>query len=227
MVAVAVKTKTYSEYGSFKRKLKICATVVNHILHADRFIVKKSGKAYRMRNFLDQTFNAFVQELCIENKDCDFTRPGQGAGEIGTDDEVDLDDDAAATDGSAGANRYFAKCIHQLSADIEGEVYKTKITIKAEVEKEREVLKSINLVLAQSGKNLPIPPSTVVISEEDMSSMAECPKLLSAATATNGAGSTSTTSAPKEPKDENAKLTPHKLNLLNQQKSRYCYERGR
>ena len=76
VVAVAVETKTYSEYGSFKRKLKICATLVNNILHANRFIVKKSGKPYRMRNFSDQTFNAFVQEICIENKDCDFTRPG-------------------------------------------------------------------------------------------------------------------------------------------------------
>ena len=138
VVAVAVETKTYSEYGSFKRKLKICATVVNNILHANRFIVRESGKAYIMRNFLDQTFNAFVQELCIENKDCDFTRPGQGDGEIGTDNEVDLDDDAAVTDGSTGADTYFAKCIHQLSADIEGKVYKTKITKKLKLKKKEK-----------------------------------------------------------------------------------------
>ena len=80
VVATAVETRTYSEYGTFKKKLKVCADIINHILWTNRFVVNKSGKVYRMRFFSDQTYNNFVNEIVIETKDLPDGRPGQGDG---------------------------------------------------------------------------------------------------------------------------------------------------
>ena len=70
IVSVAVETKTFSEAGNFKKKLAQCANIVNYILLKHRFVIKRLLKVYRMRALSDQTFNSFLNEILIENKDC-------------------------------------------------------------------------------------------------------------------------------------------------------------
>ena len=75
VVATAVESRTYSEYGTFLKKLKVCVSIINHVLWVNRFVVNKSGKVYRMCFFPDQTYNNFVNEIVTETKDLPDGRP--------------------------------------------------------------------------------------------------------------------------------------------------------
>ena len=72
-------------------------------------------KVYRMRALSDQTYNTFLNEILIENKDCQLERPGKGDGDIGSQETICADDPTATHDGTIGAVEYFFQCIHQLT----------------------------------------------------------------------------------------------------------------
>ena len=69
-----------------------------------------------------------MNEIVTETKDLADGCSRQGDRHLSHDKTVSVDDLAAKTIGITSLDKYFYKCIHQLSADIENEVYKTKDT---------------------------------------------------------------------------------------------------
>ena len=186
-----------------------------------------------MRFFSDQTYNNFVNEIVIETKDLPDGRPGQGDRYLSDDEIVSVDDPASKTVGTTSSDKYFYRCIHQLSTDIENEVYKTKETKKAEVEKERAMCNEINKVISQSNKNLQIPSHMQVANlDEQVSSTSMNDSVIeilpenatTVATATSViapsviAPSVTTNSSDNAKNDDDfiKSVSPHKLNMINQ-----------
>ena len=198
-----------------------------------------------MRALSDQTYNAFVQEIVLEHKDCEDTGPGQGDGALEIDDDlVTLDDPRALHDGTTTAAMYFNQCVYQLSADIENESYKGKDTQKEQIQKEKLLLKAVNSVVA-SGKpnnttNDALPASSVqVIDElcdiEDTSSIAlldptittvfsnsptaRLTPRLTMSTQTSSSSVKTPTVRSSSLQISEPKVSPHKMNLMNQTKN--------
>lgn len=108
IVAIGIKTKTYAEYSSnFNGKLSNCANIVNLILFKERFVVKHLLKVYQMKYLLNQTFNTFLNKFMLENKDADIMRPGQGNGDIRSQEMLLLDDTNVTYDSTARDVEYF------------------------------------------------------------------------------------------------------------------------
>ena len=136
---------------------------------------------------------------------------------------MSVDDPAAKTVGTTSSDKYFYKCIHQLTADIENEVYKTKDTKKAEVQKERAMCNNINKVIAQGTKISPTPSTMQIINlDEQISSTSMNDSVLEIgprnATPVATAPSVIATSRGNDKNDDGfiKNVSPHKLNMINQ-----------
>lgn len=184
---------------------------------------------------MDQTYNTFLNEILIENKDCQLEWPGKGDRDIGSQDTLCADDPIATHDGTKGAVKYFYQCIHQLNADIENKSYKKKTDKADEIRKEKLLLKSINQVVPSSSsinENVTHNVSSynqfqveelLTISEQEQqivgannNSQGQEQQQLATSSSSIRSNWSSRVNNHRPKKEEKEKISPHKINLLNQ-----------